>query len=144
MKLKTKHFGEIEIDQENVIRFPNGVLGFKDMKRFIVIYNPNPELPFHWLQSIDDGNLTFVICSPFLFADKYEFDIPRNVEDELNLKTPEDVLIYSITVILEDMAETSINLKAPVIINTKEKRAMQIVLESEAYPVRYKIFKKEG
>ena len=126
MKLNTRHFGEIEVEQENIIRFPHGVLGFQDQKRFVIIYNPNPELPFHWLQSVDDGNLTFVICSPFLFAEKYEFDIPETVENELELEMPEDVLIYSITVIPEDMKDTTINLKAPLVINTKKKIAMQI------------------
>lgn len=140
MKFESKYFGEIEFEEENIIVFHNGLVGFEDKTKFIVIYNPNPELPFHWLQSLDDSALTFVVCSPFAFTDKYEFDIPEMDEKELELSNPEDVLIYAITVIPDVMEETSINLKAPIVINTRTKIGKQLVLDTDKYPIKFKIF----
>ena len=65
MKLKTKHFGEIEIDESKIIHFPTGIIAFEEQKRFFIIDNPDENIPFSWLQSVDDPDLAFVIINPF-------------------------------------------------------------------------------
>lgn len=143
MKLNTKHFGEIEINEEGIITFEEGVPGFKDAKKFIIIQNPNQELPFNWLQGIDKSNLTFVIVNPFLFKNDYEFDIPQKTIEDLSIESKEDVFISCIVTVPENIADTTMNMKAPVIINTKCKKGKQIVLDTDKYEIKYKIFKKE-
>lgn len=147
MKLTTRHFGEIEINENEIIDFPDGLLGFEDIKKYIIISNPDPQIPFEWLQSIDEPNLTFVITSPFLFKSDYEFDIPKNVVEKLEIEKTEDVMVYSIAVVPDNIKDMTINLRGPVIINMKKRRAKQIVLDNEEYSLKYKIFediKKTG
>ncbi|RKD23545.1 flagellar assembly factor FliW [Caminicella sporogenes DSM 14501] len=140
MKLITRHFGEIEIDESEIIDFPDGILGFEDVKKYVLINNPDPEVPFQWLQSVDEPSLAFVITNPFLFKSDYEFDIPQNVLKKLEIEETEDVAVYSIAVVPDDIKDMTINLRGPVIINVKKKKAKQIVLDKEEYSLKYKIF----
>ncbi|SKC55893.1 flagellar assembly protein FliW [Maledivibacter halophilus] len=140
MKLNTRHFGEIQIDESKIIHFNEGLLGFEKIKKYAVINNPDPEVPFCWLQSVDKPDLAFVIANPFLFINNYEFDIPDKIVKELELKDHKELIIYSIAVVPESIEEMTLNLRGPIIINWENKRAKQIVLESNKYPLKYKIF----
>lgn len=143
MKLDTRHFGKIEVNENDTIDFQESLLGFENMKRFVVINNPDQENPFKWLQSIDEPGLAFVITNPFLFINNYEFDIPKKVVKELELDKHEDVMIYSIAVIPEDIKDMTLNLKGPIIINAKNNRAIQIVLQNDEYTLKYRIFHEQ-
>ena len=140
MLLKTKHFGEIEINEESIITFDDGLLGFENIKQYTIILNPEKEIPFHWLQSVDDPNLAFVIANPFQFKQDYTFDIPDKVVDQLDIKEKEDVAVFSIAVVPEDLEKMTINLKGPIILNTNRQKGKQIVLDSEDFTHKYHIF----
>lgn len=142
MKLITKHFGEIEINEDGIIIFEDGIPGFGHVKKYVMIKNPNPELPFNWLQGVDEPNLVFVIVNPFLFKEDYEFDIPQGTIEDLCIESVEDILICCLVTVPENIADTTMNLKAPLIINTKSKKGKQLVLETDEYEIKYKIFKK--
>lgn len=142
MILNTRHFGEIEIDENNIIDFPNGILAFEDIKKYIVINNPNDDIPFQWLQSVDNPDLAFVIANPYLFVKEYEFDIPEKVINKLKIENPKDIMIYSIAVVPEELKDMTINLKAPIVININKKLGKQIVLENDKFQLKYKIFKE--
>lgn len=141
MILNTKHFGEIEIKDDRIITFEEGLLGFEDIKRYTIILNPEDNIPFHWLQSVDEPNLAFVITNPFLFKEDYSFDIPDKVVDQLEIKDKEDVAVFSIAVVPENMEEMTINLRGPIIINSEQQKGKQIVLEGAEIPLKYHIFK---
>lgn len=141
MKLITKHFGEIEIDPKKIINFIDGIPGFDNQKQFIIIDNPEEDIPFKWLQSIDEPELAFVIIDPFIFKDDYEFDIPKHITEKLKIKEEKDVLVYSIVVIPEDITQMTANLLGPVIINTNEMLGKQIVLEDNRYMTKHYILK---
>lgn len=140
MRLKTRHFGEIEIQEDDIIHFPHGLLAFDDIKKYVIIPNPDPQVPFQWLQSVDNTDLAFVITSPFLFLKNYEFDLPDKVIKTLEIGKPEDIMIYSIAVVPENLKEMTINLRGPIIINLTNKRAKQIILDNEKYSLKHKIF----
>lgn len=142
MKLNTKQFGEIEINEDGIISFEDGIPGFGHVKKFVMIKNSNPELPFDWLQGVEEPNLTFVIVNPFLFKADYDFNIPQGTIEDLGIENIEDVFICCIVTIPENLADTTMNLKAPVIINTKSKKGKQLVLEIDEYEIKYKIFQK--
>ncbi|MFA5524915.1 MAG: flagellar assembly protein FliW [Tissierellales bacterium] len=137
MKLTTKYFGEIEIDSKKVINFIDGIPGFDDQKRFIIIDSPDEEVPFKWLQSIDEPELAFIIIDPFIFKDDYEFDLPKHITEKLKIKEQKEVLVYSIVVIPEDITQMTANLLGPVIINIKEMLGKQIVLEDNRYTTKH-------
>ncbi len=147
MKLNTRHFGEIEINENEIIYFPYGLLAFENVKKYILINNPDPSIPFQWLQSVDEPELAFVVTNPFLFVQDYEFDIPEKVINKLEIEKQEDIMIYSIAVVPEDIKDITINLRGPIILNVLIKRGMQIVLDNDEYSLKHKIFediKKTG
>jgi len=142
LKLKTKHFGEIEIDESKIIHFPTGIIAFEEQKRFFIIDNPDENIPFSWLQSVDDPDLAFVIINPFLFRKDYEFKIPDNVIQELAIQSPENVAVFSIVVVPQDITKMTANLLAPVIINTKNLKGKQIILDDKRYKTKHYILEE--
>ncbi|MDM8534938.1 flagellar assembly protein FliW, partial [Clostridiaceae bacterium HSG29] len=103
MKLKTPYLGEIEYNLDEIIIFENGLYGFEEKQEFILVNLEDPDFPFNWLQSIADENLSFILTSPFLFINDYEFDLSDNVTDELKIKNHEDVLILNTVVLNEEL-----------------------------------------
>ncbi len=142
MIITTKHFGEIEIDEKNIITFSDGIPGFDNLKRYIIIQNPEKDVPFNWLQSIDNTDLAFVIINPFIFKNDYEFDMPESTIKRLSIKSHEDINIYSIVTIPEDINKMTANLAAPIIINVLNKLGKQILLQDSEYSRKYLILEE--
>ena len=140
MKINTNFFGEIEIDEKEIITFEKGMIGFEDIKKFALV--GEEDLFVEWLQSIDEPT-SFAVMDPFIAYTEYSFDIPDKVLEELNIKDKKEILIRTVVVIPEDITKIRTNLQAPVIINTKEKKAMQILLD-DTYPMRYEFYEKVG
>lgn len=141
MEIQTKFFGKIDIKEEDIIVFPKGILGFEDKTKYIIINAAEEEIPFQYLQSVEDENLSFTIMNPFIFKKDYEFDIPKAVQELLQVKKVNDIVIYNIIVVPKDVNKMTANLAAPVIINTKTKLAKQMIIESSNYPVKFSILK---
>ncbi|MDR5659773.1 flagellar assembly protein FliW [Serpentinicella sp. ANB-PHB4] len=142
MKITTKNFGEIEINEKSVIDFIDGIPGFDHLKKFVLIENPEEDMQFHWLQSVDDGDVAFVVINPFLFKPDYDFEISENTIIKLQLEDPKDVAIYSIVVVPEDLTKMTANLAAPIVINTKNKKGKQVLLDSDKYSKRHYIMEE--
>ncbi len=140
MKINTNFFGEIEIDEKEIITFEKGMIGFEDIKKFALV--GEADLFVEWLQSVDEPT-SFAVMDPFIAYTEYSFDIPDKVLEELNIKDKSEILIRTVVVIPEDITKIRTNLQAPVIINTKEKKAMQILLD-DTYPMRYEFYEKVG
>jgi flagellar assembly factor FliW len=144
MKLKTPYLGEIEYEKDEVIRFEQGLYGFEENQSFILVNLDDADFPFNWLQSIEDEELSFVLTSPFLFIEKYEFELPDAIAEALEIQQPEDALILSTVVLNEVLEKSTMNLQAPIIINRKLNKGRQIILE-EDYDLKYKfLLNKEG
>ncbi len=142
MLLNTRHFGEIEIDENSIIQFDEGLLGFEHIKQYIIVENPDPELPFHWLQAVDEPWLAFVVTSPFLFKPDYAFDIPDQTTQQLEIEESEDATVYSIAVVPEDIKKMTINLSGPILINRVKKKGRQVVIDSSEYPTKFFVFQQ--
>ena len=117
MLLKTRHFGEIDIDENEVLSFEEGLPGFEGVKRYIILGNSEDEYPFKWLQGIDDPSLAFVVIDPLIIKKDYDFEIKENIIKLLSIEKVEDVRVYCIVVVPDDISKISMNLKAPVIVN---------------------------
>ncbi len=139
MDLNTRYFGELTIREEEIINFQKGIPAFEDVKRFVIISDSDPTSPFKWLQCVDDGNLIFAIANPFMIKKDYDFEIDDKALAEINVTKIEDVEIYSMLVIPEDISKMTINLKAPLIINHKERLGNQVILDTDKYSVRHYI-----
>lgn len=139
MLLNTKHFGEIDIDENKIINFREGIPGFENSKKFIVLYDGDEASPFRWLQCVDNGELAFAVVNPFMILNDYDIEIPEETVSNLNIESIEDVMVLSIVVVPDDPSKMTMNLKAPVIINTKNNTGMQVVLDTDMYSVRHYI-----
>lgn len=142
MELKTSGFGIISYKEEDVVVFDAGLYGFEDNRSFLYIPSDDDQFQFSWLQSIEDPDLVFIVTDPFLFVENYDFELDAETMDRLKIATADDLSILSIVNIDEEVEKTTINTKAPIIINSATKEGKQIVL-SEEYPYKYFIFKKE-
>jgi len=143
VKLFTSRFGEIDIEEDKLINFTQGLLGFPDVKRYIVLDHPNnPDIPLKWLQAIDDPDLAFVITDPLLFYPDYNPEIDEHDLKGLNITEAEDCGIISIVTIPHGEPEKmTANLQGPVLVNLRTREGKQIVLESDKYPLRYSLIK---
>ena len=139
MKAATRLFGEIEIDESKIITFEDGIIGFPDMKKFTLIFDEEKEgrPSISWLQSMDEPEIAFPVMDPLFVCETYN----PSVEDELlkNLGTiKEDNLYVLVTVTVpQNIKELAVNLKAPIVINTYTRKAIQIILE-DYMPLRKK------
>ena len=140
MKIETTRFGQVEIDESLIITIPEGILGFEDLKRFILLDHYDKESPFKWLQSIEDPSLAFVITDPLIFLPDYKAKI--NKEELVSIQLPEagKAVIVVIDNIKRDQSEITINLQGPLVINSEKKLAKQCVLPTDDYDLRHVIF----
>lgn len=138
MDLYTTKFGEIAIEEEKIISFPHGVLGFPDIKRYIVLNHLNkPDIPFKWLQAVDSPAPAFAITDPTLFYPDYNPEISEQDLRELEINNPTERGIIVIVTIPHGMPEKmTANLQGPVVVNLRTREAKQIVLRGEQYQVR--------
>ena len=136
MKIETLRFGEIEVDPAQVFHFPVGLLGFKQLRDFVIVESEELH-PFKWLQSTEDGEVAFVLSDPLLFLPTYRLAIHR---EELSLIEPqreEELALSVIMTISDEGREISANLCAPLLFNLKKRLAQQYVLSDRRYPVKY-------
>ncbi|WP_342473035.1 flagellar assembly protein FliW [Metasolibacillus sp. FSL H7-0170] len=144
MNIETKFFGEVAIKKEDILIFEAGVPGFPDAQKFVLL-PLDADLPLVVLQSIEKQELGFILAYPFAFKKDYSFDISEEEKRALQIEQEDDVVAYAIVTLKETFQESTMNLLAPIVINTKKKFGKQIVLQdSELYPLRYPIGLEEG
>jgi len=140
VKFTTTRFGLVEVDEQNIVEFVDEIPGFPGAERFVVI--PHAEnSPFSWLQSIELPDVAFVVADPWLFFEDYkpvlsEADLERL---ELYGDIEESLAVLSIFTIPSDPKKMTANLKAPVVINSKNNKAKQIILANEEYSTKHLI-----
>ncbi|MBW2555098.1 MAG: flagellar assembly protein FliW [Deltaproteobacteria bacterium] len=143
MEIKTTRFGQVEINENLVITLPEGILGFEDFKRYIILDHFDKESPFKWFQSIDDPSLAFVITDPLMFVPEYKAKVSKEEIRNIKLSDASKSVIVVIVNIKIDHSEITINLQGPIVINPEEKLAKQVIIRESDYSVRHVIFSKE-
>lgn len=142
MILSTSRFGQITVDEEKIITFANGLPGFEQFRKFTLL-QMEPDNPFAFLQSVEDGNLAFIVTNPFLFYSDYEFELSDDDVAELEIDHEQEVAIWSIVSIKEELADATLNLLAPVVINQPKKLAKQIILHNSPYQTKHKLMRQD-
>ncbi|GKU76822.1 flagellar assembly protein FliW [Paenibacillus sp. L3-i20] len=140
MIIETTRFGRFEYEESSIITFQNGIPGFKNLVKYILV--AIEESPFNYLQSIEDGSVTFIVVSPFEFFGLYEFDLPEHIKFDLDIHAEQKVKVMSIVSIQGDLAKATINLSAPIIINEMNNYGVQYILADSTYSVRQPLFSK--
>jgi len=140
VKVSTTRFGELQVNKEDVINFPEGLLGFESLKRFFIV-DPGDSTLILWLQSIEDSKIAFPVIEPKIFKPDYIAKLLPADMNSVELESLTDAKIYSILTIPSDITTMSANLKAPVVINNEKKVAKQIVLQDSKLSVKYEMYK---
>lgn len=140
MQIKTKFFGTVECESNMIFEFPQGVPGFETEHRFLLIQPENSV--FSCLQSVETETVAFITVSPFLVCPDYSFELDEVSVANLELTKLEDALILAVVTILDqNPRQTTLNLKAPIIINRKIQRGYQVIV-NENYPLRAPLVKE--
>jgi flagellar assembly factor FliW len=139
LKIKSRDFGEIEVDEGNIIFFENGLPGFEDYKEFVII--PLAEdSPFIIIQSLKKAEVAFTAVEPGNFIEDYSFEIGDKVESELKINSIEDLMVLNILTLKEKIEDSTVNLSAPLVINLKHNLGRQVILDEPHFQLRYKLF----
>ncbi|WP_264739633.1 flagellar assembly protein FliW [Cytobacillus firmus] len=137
MKIQTKFHGEQEINMDDIIQFPSGIPGFLEEKEFFILPLEGTEL--FVLQSVKVIEVAFIVTDPFLLFPHYEFDLPDEVIEKLEIQSAKDVATFAILTVREPFQDTTANLKAPIIINQLKKLGKQVILNQTPYQTKHKI-----
>jgi flagellar assembly factor FliW len=133
--LELTELESVRVKKENIIHMPGGLLGFEDIKRFVLLSDPE-DAPFSWFQVLDDSTLAFLVLPPFDALPDYQPEISDDDCAYLGIKKPTDALIYNIVTLRGESA--TINLKGPIVINRFSLRGKQVVLQNAPkYSVRH-------
>ncbi|MEA3313372.1 MAG: flagellar assembly protein FliW [Caldisericota bacterium] len=138
MRISTTRFGNINIDESRVIQMKGGMLGFDQLKRYVILMQ-DEKIPFWWFQSIEDGSVAFVVMNAFAVKPDYEPVISDDEVKLLEIALPEDAVLFSVVTIRSDPFKVTANLRAPIVINAKKMLAKQVVLVEPDYPVQHPI-----
>ena len=142
MKINTKVFGEIDIEEDKIINFVNGIIGFPDLKRFTLIYNDEKGVNagIRWLQSIEEPAFSIPVMDPLAVTDNYNPVVDDELLKALGDLRDDNMFVLVAATIPKDITKMSVNLQGPFIINTDERKACQVIVENDDYPVKFYIY----
>jgi flagellar assembly factor FliW len=136
VKVATKPYGLIDVDERQKITFPQGLLGFESLKTYVLL--DAERQPFYWLQSIDDEQVAFILINPFIFRPDFEANIDNEELKTIDISDPETALLFSIVTIPAQGPITA-NLQGPLVINRETRCGFQAVLADPSYKTKHDI-----
>ncbi|WP_411170320.1 flagellar assembly protein FliW [Clostridium sp. MB05] len=139
MELTSPIHGKMIYEDNEIINFVKGIPGFDNLKKYIIKEVEN-DSPFNILQSIEDKDIGFIIIPPFFIYNDYEIKLSEEIIEKLNIENQEDVLLYSIVTLNSKVEDITANLKAPLVINIKNKKGEQYIIDKEKYSIKEKIY----
>lgn len=142
VEVNTRVFGKIAVEEDKIIRFESGILGFPDLKEFTLIYNldKGKESGIKWLQSIEEPGFALPVMNPELVMPGYEPKFPQELLAPLGELDEEDTLVLVTVTVPKDIKKTTVNLRAPIIINAGTCKAVQLIADDENYSIKYAIY----
>lgn len=133
LTIKTTRFGEIEVNPVDVVEMPDGLIGFPELKRYVLL-DRAPGSPFRWMQSLDDGSVAFVLVSPLEFMPDYVIEATEAEVAGLGILSEDDAVV---AVILTMGTKPTANLKGPLVFSQASKRGRQLINPNVEYTTRF-------
>ena len=143
MKLTTRIFGEVDIEDSKIIEFPNGIIGFPDLKKFTLMHDEDNEAgsnTIKWLQSLDEPGFAMPVIDPLYVCPDYKPDIESEKIIDIGELDDEEILILVTVTVPHDLEKMTVNLMGPFIINLKTMKAAQCIVDNDDYPVKFPIY----
>ena len=142
MVIKTKVFGEIEIDDSKVITFESGIIGFPDLKKFTLLYDAEKTGGIKWLQSLDEPAFAMPVMDPLYVKETYNPVVEDELLKPLGNLNPDEILVLVTVTVPKELTQMSVNLQAPIIVNAENKTGCQIIekKKKDEFPVKFMIY----
>ena len=140
MTIETKLFGEISVDESKLISFPQGIIGFPELKDFLLIHDGDGNGNIKWMQSIQEPAFAMPVVDPLTIIPEYNPDVEDELLKPLGEVTQENMLVIVTITVPKDIEKMTVNLKAPIIINSETRKAAQLIIEDEKYQVKFPIY----
>ena len=138
MIIQTTRFGAVEVEDDRIVRFPTGLLGFSGYTSFALL-QPDDQGMFFWLQSTENPELAFVVTDPSLWAPEFQANLRREQMDDLALEKLEDAQVF-VVVNKRDRVLTA-NMQGPIVVNTINRQGMQLVLAEKRWTTRHELMR---
>lgn len=142
MRIVTRNFGEIEIGEEKVITFENGIIGFPQLTRFTLIYDAEQgeSAGIRWMQSLEEPAFALPVMDPLVIMSAYNPAVEEETLKNLGELTPENQLVLVTVSVPSDLTKMTANLQGPIIINADTRKAAQIIVDGKDYKVKFPVY----
>ena len=142
MKITTKIFGEIEIADEKIITFENGIIGFPELKRCALLHDEEKgtNVGIRFLQSLDEPGFAMPVMDPLVVKPDYDPEVNDELLASAGNINADNILVLVTVTVPNDLTQMSVNLQGPFVINVEEHKACQIIVENGDYPVKFPIY----
>lgn len=141
MEITTKVFGQITIDDDKIINFPRGIVGFPELTEFALVHDKDKGTEtIHWLQSIQEPGFAMPVMDPLLVCPEYNPEVDDELLGHLGKISDEELLVLVTVTVPKDLTKMTVNLKGPIVINAAEKKAAQVIVEGDQYQVKFPIY----
>jgi len=139
LEFSTKRFGTIEVKENQVLTFPEGLIGFQSFRRFVVMDLDNAGI-FKWLQSLDDESLGFAILDPKMVFRDYDPVFAEKDLDSLGAPDPGQLILLCVATVPRDVRKMTVNLQAPLVINPSKRIGKQVITVMPEYTTKHQVF----
>ena len=142
MLIKTKIFGEVEISDEKILTFEDGIIGFPDLKHFTLIHDEEKgnDAGIRYFQSIEEPGFAMPVMDPLVVCPDYSPEIDKSKIEDVGDLSDDDILVLVTVTVPHDLAKMTVNLMGPFVINVKDMKGTQAIVENDNYPVKFPIY----
>lgn len=141
MLLRSNIYNDIEIKEEEIIKFKNGLYGLEHLKKFVLLGDiSEPSNSLMYLHSTEDENICFLLVNPYNIVSDYDYGFDDNILNLLECEEKSDIMPLCIVVINKDIHNSTFNMRSPVLINKIKKLGLQVILDNNEYGIRQKLF----
>ena len=142
MLIKTKIFGDVEISDEKILTFEDGIIGFPELKHFTLLHDEEKgtDAGIRYFQSIEEPAFAMPVMNPLMVCETYNPQVSDEFLASLGDLKDENIVVLVTVTVPTDLTKMTVNLQGPIIINSDEKKGAQIIVEGNDYPVRYPIY----
>lgn len=142
MKINTRVFGEVDIEEEKIITFENGIIGFPELKRFTLLYDmeKGTDVGIRFLQSIDEPNFAMPVMDPLLVKEDYSPEADEELLEGLGELNDDNLLVLVTVSVPSDLKKMTVNLQGPIVVNVATRKACQIIVDGRDCPVKFPIY----
>lgn len=139
MQTKTKYFGDVTYEAEDVLSFPNGLYGFEEETSFLLLPFAGSEGNLLCFQSLRTPSLAFVAMNPFSICPTYAPVLAAEELTLMHVNRSEDLCYYVLCAVREPVGASTVNLRCPIILNDEERRGAQVILDTDQYQMRHRL-----